>query len=151
MGVGQTKEYSFAAAGVRLQAEAMIEDHPAYGDYVAWILTRNLGAWCDAVSHLFGTALTDREREGIRCSVSMATGAKPFRFRLGASDSVEVSACLDQPNDVAHVWIDPSPLDTRIEVITMMCQSFRIEGAITRFEEGMPGTATMVVVGSTGD
>jgi hypothetical protein len=118
---------------------------------VAWILTRNLGAWCDAVSYLLGTALTDREREDIRRGVSIATGAKPFRYQLGGRDGVEVSACLDDPNDVAHVWIDPSPLDTKIEVITMMCRSFRIEGAITRFEEGIPGTATTVVVAPTTD
>ena len=118
---------------------------------MAWIMTRNLGAWCDAVSYLSGTALTDREREDIRRSVSSATGAEPYRFQLGGRDGVEVSACLDDPNDVAHVWIDPSPLDTKIEVITMMCGCFRIEGAITGFEEGMPANATMVVVGPPAD
>ena len=113
---------------------------------MAWILTRNLGAWCDAVSCLFGTALTDREREDIRRGVSTATGATPFRYHLGGRDGVGVSACLDDPNDVVHVWIDPSFLDIKIEVITMMCRFFRIEGAITRFEEGMPETATVLVV-----
>lgn len=116
-----------------------------------WILTRNLGAWCDAVSYLCGTALTDREREDIRRGVAMATGATPFRYRLGGRDGVEVSAYLDDPNDIAHVWIDPSPLDAKIEVITMMCRCFRIEGAISRFEQEKPGAASTVVVGPTAD
>lgn len=119
---------------------------------MAWIRARNLGAWCDGVSYLFGTALTDREREDIRRSVSMATGAKPFRFRLGGRDGVEVAACLDDPADIAYVWPDPSPLDSKIEVVTMMCSCFfKIQGAISRFEEGVPATASIVVVGRTPD
>jgi hypothetical protein len=101
---------------------------------MAWILERNLGAWCDAVSLLFGTALSETEWEDIRRGVSLATGASPFRYRLGGPDGVEVNALVDNPPDVAHVWIDPNPLDNKIEAISMMCRYFTIQGAIRREE-----------------
>jgi hypothetical protein len=102
---------------------------------MAWIFTKNLGAWCDAVSFLFGTALTDREREDILRGVPSMTEAQQFRYQLGGPDGIEVTACLDDPPDVAHVWMDLNPLDSKIDVITMMCRSFTIKGSITRVEE----------------
>ena len=95
---------------------------------MAWIFERNLGAWCDAVSILCGTPLTDAEWAGVRRGVSLSRMGGAFSFRLGGRDGVEVSACLDDPPDIAHVHASPSPLDEKIETVTMMCRLFKIQG-----------------------
>ena len=101
---------------------------------MAWIFERNLGAWCDAVAVICGTALTDAAWEDVRRGVSLSTGRRPFSFRLGGRDGVEVSACLDDPPDIAHVHTAPSPLDDKIQTVTMMCRLFKIEGFARRSE-----------------
>jgi hypothetical protein len=101
---------------------------------MAWIRACNLGAWCDAVSVLFGGALAESEWKGIRRGISEATGAA-FRFRLGGRDGVEVAAILDEPSDIAHVWLVANASQGTVEGITMMCKSFRIEGTIRPAED----------------
>jgi len=111
---------------------------------MAWIFGKNLGPWCDAVSLLFGTALTPSEWEELHRGVSSAEGSAPFRFRLGGPDGLEVSACMDDPRDVVHVWVDPGPLDEKIGVITMMCRFFTIRGRVSR-DVAPPGGGWVVV------
>jgi hypothetical protein len=99
---------------------------------MAWIFERNLGAWSDAVSILFGTALTDGEWEAIRRGVLSSRTEGTFQYRLGGPDGVEVSAQLDDPPDVVHVSATPSSHDGEIETITLMCRLFTIQGSVRR-------------------
>jgi hypothetical protein len=95
---------------------------------MAWIFESNLGAWCDAVSILCGTTLTDAEWADVRRGVSSSRMGGAFSFQLGGRNGVEVSACLDDPPDIAHVHTAPSALDDKIETVTMMCRLFKIQG-----------------------
>jgi hypothetical protein len=99
---------------------------------MAWIFERNLGAWCDAVSVLLGAGLTDKDAQAIRTGVASAKPGSSFRYRLGGPDDVEMTAVLDDPPDVVHVWIEPNSFDAIIEGITMMCRFFTINGSIRR-------------------
>ena len=105
---------------------------------MAWIFERNLSAWCDAVSVLFGTALTDSEWEAIRRGVFSSRTDGAFQYRLGGPDGVEVSAQLDDPPDVVHVWTPPGSHDCEIKTITLMCRFFTIQGSV-RASEPEPG------------
>ena len=102
---------------------------------MAWIFERNLGAWCDAVSILFGTTLTDAAWADVHRGVASSRMGGAFSFRLGGPDGVDVSACLDDPPDVAHLHSAPSPLDDKIETVTMMCRLFNIRGFSRPSEE----------------
>ena len=87
------------------------------------------------MSLLFGTGLTNKEAEDIRTGVSLSKPGSPFRYRLGGRDGVEMTAALDDPPDVVHLWSEPNPLDDKIEVITLMCRFFTILGSIRRHDE----------------
>ena len=101
---------------------------------MAWIFERNLSAWCDAVSVLFGTALTESEWADIQRGVLSSRTDGAFQYRLGGQDGVEVSAMLDDPPDVVHVSATPSSHDGQIEMITLMCRLFTIHGSVRMSE-----------------
>jgi hypothetical protein len=101
---------------------------------MAWIFERNLGAWCDAVAVLLGTALREAEWTAIRRGVMSSRTDGAFQFRLGERDGVEVSAMVDDPPDVVHVSATPSSHDGEIQTITMMCRLFTIQGSVRLFE-----------------
>jgi len=101
---------------------------------MAWIFERNLGAWCDAVSVLFGTALTDAEWEAIRRGVLSSRTDGAFRYLLGGPDGIEVTAQLDDPPDLVLLGIPANSHDGKIETITLMCRLFTIQGRVRRHE-----------------